>query len=317
MFVDLLAAILASATVQSQPQIILPAGQDDRARQEQRKAGSSSPEEWAAKCDDWDDWDKPAPPFLVHPRVHYVGTCGISALLVVTRSGNVLIDAGTNEGADIVLANIDRSMVEREWIRLILTSHEHFDHVGGLAKIQDATGAPALATPIGARVLKTGIVDDEDPQHGMHEAMEPARAIVPIEVGKPVTFGDVEFMPVSTPGHTPGALSWQWKICGDRSYEPVSEPNECTSIVYADSLSPVSRDDFRFADRPEYVASYRAGLDRLRGLECDILLTPHPSASKMIQRAASGSMRGGMTCIEYADAVEARLDERLAKEAAE
>lgn len=317
MYVELLAAIVASATVPSQPQIEMPADSDHRASGELRPAGSISPMEWSTQCDEWDDWEKPAPPFLVHPRVHYVGTCGISALLVVTRSGNVLIDAGTSKGADIVLANIDMSMVAREWIRLILTSHEHFDHVGGLAKIQDATGAPALATPIAAQVLKTGKVDEEDPQHGMHEPMEPARAIVPIEAGKTITYGDVEFTPVSTPGHTPGALSWQWRICGDRSYEPVSDISECTSIVYADSLSPVSSDGFRFSDRPEYVADYRAGLDRLRGLDCDILLTPHPSASKMIERAASGSMRGGMSCIQYADAVERRLDERLAKEAAE
>lgn len=311
------ATALAQSDVQEGPPVNLPTGSSSSENANKPDVGAGTAEEWAAACDDWDDWEKAGPPFTVVPRLHYVGTCGITALLVVTRDGNVLIDTGTRAGAKLILENVDKTLVDKSWIRLILTSHEHFDHVGGLAQIQRVTGAPALSSPIGAAVIHSGIADPDDPQAGMHEPMEPARAIIPLSLGKSVRFGGIDFMPISTPGHTPGALSWHWEMCGQLSYEPVDETEECTSVVYADSLSPVSRRDYRFSDRPEYVAEYRTGLQRLREVECDILLTPHPSASKMLERAATGSLEGGMTCVEYADAVERRLDARLAKEASE
>lgn len=77
--------------------------------------------------------------------------------------------------------------------------------------------------------------------------------------------GKLKLAPIATPGHTPGALTWQWQSCED---------NHCLSLVYADSLSPLSSDDYRFIDDPTYVGAYHAGLDKLAALGCAILLTP-------------------------------------------
>jgi metallo-beta-lactamase class B len=88
-------------------------------------------------------------------------------------------------------------------------------------------------------------------------------------------------------------------------------------MVYADSLSPISRDQYRFSDQPAYVAAYRAGLAKLAALECEILLTPHPSASGMIDRMAGrAALADPNACRDYAQKIGARLDERLAKERA-
>ena len=90
-------------------------------------------------------------------------------------------------------------------------------------------------------------------------------------------------------------MSWQWESCKDGA---------CITIVYADSLSPVSADEYRFTDHPDYVAMFRGGIARLAGLECDMLLTPHPSASGMISRAAEGSFESGISCRDYASAAD-------------
>lgn len=177
--------------------------------------------------------------------------------------------------------------------------------------------APLLVPAGTVDVFRTGKENPNDPQAGMHDPMEPVPNVVPIDTDKPISIGGIDFTPIATPGHTPGALSWQWTTCRKPRYGEKDVPKECVSVVYADSLSPVSSDEYRFSDNPEYVADYRAGLQRLREVKCDILLTPHPSSSKMIERARTGSFEGGMTCVEYADAIEARLDARLAKEAAE
>ena len=90
----------------------------------------------------------------------------------------------------------------------------------------------------------------------------------------------------------------------------------CRSIVYADSLSPVSRDDYRFSDHPAYLAAYRQSIARIAALDCDILLTPHPSASGMLERFAAKSMEDPNACRAYSARLTRQLDERLAKEKA-
>ena len=267
------------------------------------------PMNFAEQCDPWDDWDTPAPPYRIHGDTYYVGTCGISAILVAGEDGHTLIDTGTDRGAQFVLANIERLGFAIKDVALILSSHEHFDHVGGLARMVEATGARVLASPIAAEVIRTGREDAADPQAGMHEAMVPVPLVEAFSFGDTVRAGpaSIEVTPISTPGHTPGATSWQWQSC--------DEAGRCLSLVYADSLSPVSADDYRFSDHSDYIAAYRAGLDRLRETKCDVLLTPHPSASRMVERALEGTLVSGPTCVEYADSVEARLDKRLAEEA--
>lgn len=272
--------------------------------------GQANPaQEWVESCADWDEWDKPGPPFRIFGNSYYVGTCGITAILVKGDEGHVLLDGGTEAGADIIAENIEALGVSLGEVKLLLHSHEHFDHVAGLSKLQRLTGARLLASPEAAPVLRTGIASDADPQAGMHDAFPTARVDGIVEEGEIVELGKLAFTPVATPGHTPGALSWQWQTC---------EEDRCLSIVYADSLSPVSSDSYRFTDYPAYIDAFRAGLQKLGALDCSILMTPHPSASSM--RARLSALEGLVdreACKVYAGSVSTRLDTRIAGEQAD
>lgn len=260
-----------------------------------------------ASCKDWDEWDKPAPPVRIHGNSYLVGTCGISAILITGDAGHILIDGGTEAGAELIAANIRRLGFRPEDIRIILSSHEHHDHVGGLARLQQISGAQIYASAEAAPVLESGVASAEDPQSGMNEPFPAARVDHVLAPGQDVLLGRLRLTPIATPGHTPGALSWRWGACED---------GICQQIVYADSLSPISRDDYRFSDHPAYLAAYRAGLARLTAQPCDILLTPHPSASDMVNRIAGRApLVDSNACRAYAEAIGKRLDERLAKEA--
>lgn len=263
--------------------------------------------DWVAACEDWDEWDKPGPPFRIHANSFYVGTCGIAAILVTAPQGHVLIDTGTEAGAETVLANVARLGFDPQDIAVLLSSHEHFDHVGGAALIQQRTGAKLYASALAAAVLTSGRASEDDPQAGMHDPMAPARVSRTLAPGETVEVGPLRLTMIATPGHTPGAVSWQWQSC---------DGADCRSIVYADSLSPVSADDYRFSDHAAYLAAYRAGLDDLAALDCDILLTPHPSASQMRERLVAGNLTDANACKAYAASIDARIDERLAAEAA-
>ena len=265
--------------------------------------------DFLAACKDWDEWDKPAPPFQILGNTFHVGTCGISAILVTGEEGHVLIDSGTDAGAEVVLANIRALGLEPRDVRYLLNSHEHFDHVGGHAKIAAATGATVLASPRAAAVLRTGISDPDDPQAGMHDPFEPVAAVEKIADGETITLGNLELTAHFTPGHSPGATSWTWWACA-----LPDEPPVCRRIAYVDSLSPVSADAYRFSDHPAGVAAFRTSIDRVRSLPCDILATPHPSASKMLEKLRSGGLLEQGQCKDYAAALTKALDTRLERE---
>jgi metallo-beta-lactamase class B len=261
---------------------------------------------FAEACKENDEWDKPAPPVRIHGNTYLVGTCGISAILITGSEGHILIDAGTEGGADLVADNIRRLGFQLRDVKILLHSHEHFDHVGGIGRLQQLTGAQLLASPAAAKVFETGTAGPGDPQAGMHKPFPTARVDRVMQDGEVVRLGNLLLTSTATPGHTPGALSWKWVSC---------DGGVCRSIVYADSLSPVSRKDYRFSDHPAYLTAYRSSLAKVAALDCDILLTPHPSASNMIERIAGrAAIEDPNSCRVYAEKLGKQLDARLAKE---
>ena len=263
---------------------------------------------FAGTCKDWDEWDKPAPPVRVYGNTYYVGTCGISAILITDKAGHILIDGTTEKGAELVAANIQRLGFRLSDIKYLLHSHEHLDHVGGIARLQQLTGAQLIASEAAAAVFKTGTTDPADPQAGLHPPFPAARVDRIVKDGEMIRVGDTALFAMATPGHTPGALSWHWGSC---------DGGVCRQIVYADSLTAVSRDGYRFTDHPPLIADFRRSFAKVAAQECDILLTPHPSGSDLINRFAGRVPLSDPTaCRTYAKAQEQKLDERLAKEAA-
>ena len=262
---------------------------------------------WAAACKGTDDWNVPAPPVRIHGNTYLVGTCGISSILVTGSAGHVLIDGGTEAGADLIGANIRKLGFRVEDVRFILHSHEHFDHVGGVSRLQRLSGATLVASAPAAKVFETGAAGPGDPQAGMHKPFPAATVGRVVRDGEEVRLGDLMLKAIATPGHTPGALSWRWVSC---------DGGVCRTIVYADSLTPVSRDDYRFSDHPDDVAAYRASIAKVAASPCEILLTPHPSASAMPERLGAGKpLLDADGCKAYAAKLTKALDERLAKEA--
>ena len=275
-------------------------------------AANLSGASFSESCEDWDEWDKAAPPFRIRGDSWYVGTCGIAAILVASPQGHVLIDSGTEAGGELILANLRRIGVDPEDVRYILASHEHFDHVGGHAILAKATGAQIIASPLAAPVLESGMVSDEDPQADAdHPAMAPVKVDRIIQDGETLTLGDIAITAHATPGHTPGAMSYTWTACASDD-----EPPACRRIAYVDSLSPVSADSYRFSDHPQTIAAFRTSISKVSQLPCDELLTPHPSASSLIEKLRDGTLGSPGQCQRYAAALTSALDKRLSKERA-
>ena len=261
---------------------------------------------WVATCKDWDGWDKPAPPFKVFGNTYYVGTCGISAVLIATDAGEVVIDAGPANAGGLVARNIETLGFRLASVKLLLNTHEHHDHAGGLAVLHRLTGAPVLVSPAAAAALRAGTAGPGDPQFADHHPFPTVAVQRALGAGEVLSLGTLRLKSYATPGHTPGATSWLWRAC---------EGAVCRTIVYADSLTPVSSGTYRFTDHRAYVAAFRKSLALVASLDCDILLSPHPSASGMRDRLAKGHLVNPLGCKAYAAGLGKQLDERLAKEA--
>lgn len=258
------------------------------------------------QCRGHDGWSDPAPPATVFANVYYVGTCGITALLITSPKGHVLIDGTTSDAADDVAANIEKLGFHLSDVRLILTSHEHLDHVGGIAELQRRTGAKLVARAAAKATLESGLVEPEDPQSGLFPPFPGAHVGQVIGDGEVVRLGPLAFTAHATPAHSPGSTSWSWTSCAAK---------DCRAIVYADSLSAMSADGYRFTDHPALLARFQASFDTIAALRCDLLLTPHPSASDMFNRfIGRAPLFDPQGCKTYVAAARKRLDARLAQE---
>src|SRR5688572_25254023 len=140
MFASLLAVAIAATAAQT-PIVSIPLGKKPRQIERPIHPIDEWGPKWAATCGDSTDWDQPAPPVRIHGNTYLVGTCGISAILVTGSEGHVLIDSGTEKGAEIVADNIRQLGFRLRDIKFLLHSHEHHDHVGGIARLQQLTGA--------------------------------------------------------------------------------------------------------------------------------------------------------------------------------
>ncbi|MDR7070203.1 metallo-beta-lactamase class B [Pseudoxanthomonas japonensis] len=267
----------------------------------------------AKACADDAGWNDPATPLHVYGNTWYVGTCGISALLVTSDEGHILIDAATPQAGPQILANIRTLGFKPEDVRAIVFSHEHFDHAGSLAELQKATGAPVYARAPAVATLKRGASDRGDPQFEVLEPFPAVEQVVVIADDGVVRVGPLALQAVATPGHTPGGTSWTWTSCAG---------DTCRQMVYADSLTAISDDVYRYGDdaaHPGYTTAFRGTLARVAALDCDILVTPHPSASRLWTRigpTANAPLADRGACRAYAQKASERLDKRLADEAA-
>jgi metallo-beta-lactamase class B len=261
------------------------------------------------QCSSCAEWNAPRRPLRIYGNTYYVGTQGLSAILVTSRQGHVLIDGALPESAPHILANIRALGFRVQDIKLILNSHPHFDHSGGIAALQRASSAVVAASPASAPVLERGASGPDDPQYGPGLLAFPAVSRVRVIAdGDTVRVGPLALTAHFTPGHTPGGTSWSWRSC---------ERGRCLEMVYADSQSPISAEGFRFTSSqtyPSVLADFERGFAVLERLRCDVLLTPHPEGSRLWERIAERDLVDGEACRRYAATARERLARRVASE---
>ena len=123
---------------------------------------------------------------------------------IVRRPGAdtaVVIDPG-DEGARIVS---ELEQLNISTVAAVLLTHTHFDHVGAVAEVHNATDAPVYCPVIEVDVLRN--INDyvRFPGFGPFESYDPD---VTVAGGEELALADLTFDVRFTPGHSPGHVTY-------------------------------------------------------------------------------------------------------------
>ena len=268
-----------------------------------------------SSCKQCAEWNQPQKPFRIFGNSYYVGPHGLGAVLVTSEAGHILIDGALPESAPLIVANIRALGLRIEDVKIILNSHVHSDHAGGIAELQRLSGARVLASKWTADVMRQGGVGRDDPQYGSITGIAPIKKVEELHDGETFKIGATSITAHLTPGHTPGGTSWTWRSC---------EGDVCHDIVYADSLTPISAEGFRFTDsraHPHALDAFERSYKFLEATPCDILITVHPGVSNLWERLEARQrgttpdpMVDNVACRELAAKARAQLRQRIEEE---
>jgi metallo-beta-lactamase class B len=260
------------------------------------------------------DWYAPQDPFVVYGNTYYVGTGGISAVLITSKAGHILIDVGGPEAPAQIVEHIRKLGFKVEDIRYILNSHEHFDHAGGIAALQKLSGATVLGSVEAVKVVKRGQPDKGDAQYPSLQPMAPVANTRAVRDGEAVTLGPITVTAHYTPGHTKGATSWTWQS---------TEGGRTVDMVYADSLIAIAADGVRFSANPLYPgakADVERSMAKVESLKCDVVISAHPEFSDLWGRKAAQAASGNAAfidtdgCRKYVAGARIWLEQTLVKD---
>ena len=154
-------------------------------------------------------------PYKAFDNVYYVGICWVSAWLITSPNGHVLIDTLYGPYTNQMLSNIRALGLDPKDIKLVVVTHGHFDHAGGIGQLKSelAPGTRFAMTKEGWR---------EAAEDSVSHPRFPWKMIEPDIVltdGQTVTGGDVAIQAFETPGHSMGTASFAFDARdGTRTY---------------------------------------------------------------------------------------------------
>jgi hydroxyacylglutathione hydrolase len=144
-------------------------------------------------------------PDASHPEMIYikvpVGALQCNCAIIGDPSTLEAIVVDPGDEVERILSLIGRYKLT---VKAIISTHAHIDHVGGLAKLHQYTGAPVMMHS-----------DDLPLYHAMEvqadflgmKAPELAEVDHLLKEGDPLSWGGFQASVIHTPGHTPGSVS--------------------------------------------------------------------------------------------------------------
>lgn len=210
-------------------------------------------------------WAQPVTPYRVVGDVWYVGGAGVSVFVIGDSTGLILLDGGLVEMAPQVAANIESLGFSLADVKVIVNSHAHHDHAGGIAELKRRTGAHFVASHGDAPALEAG--EPDMPAVGVDRLIDHDDSV---QVGKVAVRAHI------TPGHTPGCTTWTTTTTqAGQTYRVVFH---CSTSLFEPLVGNTKY--------PAIADDYLLAFDRLREIETDVFLANHPGLMAMDEKLA-------------------------------
>lgn len=153
-------------------------------------------------------YSAPVEPFRIVGNIHYVGGANIASYLITTPDGHILIDTGMKEMHDVITSSVAKLGFKTSDIKIMLSSHAHFDHIAGHAAMKKLTGAQVMAMRGDAEALESG----KDNSALGAIGWEPVKVDRVLKHGDTVSLGGTTLRALHAPGHTQGATTWMTTV---------------------------------------------------------------------------------------------------------
>lgn len=229
-----------------------------------------------ARADDWPPvaWSAPNKPYRIVGNVYYVGSQGLSSYLITSSEGHILLDAGMSaQGAKLVESNVVALGFKLSDVKILINSHAHYDHAGGLAQMKADTGARLYASSLDKPALEAGrhFGDNEN-------GLTPFPAVKvdrTIGDGQKIKLGEATLTAHLTPGHTIGGATWTISV---------NERGRPLNVMFFNSVSVAGNALVGNKTHPKIVTDYRATFARLKAMPADVFLPVHPEQGDLIAK---------------------------------
>jgi hydroxyacylglutathione hydrolase len=185
---------------------------------------------------------------MIDVRMFTVGPVQENCFIVRERgaANAVVIDPG-DEPERLLQAVDDLGL---ETVEAILVTHTHFDHIGAVAPVARATGAPVYCPKLETQVLANIMDYVPWPGFGPFESYEADRTV---EGGETLELAGMTFEVIFTPGHSPGHVTYAL---------PAEDAVFSGDVLFQGS---VGRVDLPGGDWPTLLSSIESLVDRLPG----------------------------------------------------
>ncbi len=213
-------------------------------------------------------WTEALPPFHIAGNLYYVGSADLASYLIVTPSGNILINSSLTSSPRLIQASIEKLGFRFSDTKILLIGHAHYDHCAGSAEILRLTGAKYMVMDEDVPVVESGGKADFQNGSEPDQQYPPAKVDRVLHDGDEVRLGGAVLTAHKTAGHTRGTTTWTLDE---------TEAGKLLHVVIVGSpnVNPGYRLTGPHPSYPGIAEDFARGFAVLRSLPCDVFLGSH------------------------------------------
>ncbi len=228
-----------------------------------------------ARAQDKTSWTRPVAPFRIVGPIYYVGSEGLAAYLITSGHRAILLDGTLDKNAPLIERNIEALGFTLKDVKIIVNSHAHYDHAGGIAQLRRDNGAQVYASPGDRWALEHGAHDGDTDYPRGH--FPPVAVDHVLHDGEVVALGGVRLTATFTPGHTRGCTTWSTRVAA---------AGRVLNVVFPCSVTVAGNILVGNKAYPEIAQDFERSFAVLDAMKADVVLTNHPEVADVLGREA-------------------------------